>query len=148
MNAFVSPDLAHPPANAGLPSVKALFERMHQLFRQRVILLRETVTCVRTLQETCEEQFAAEESTALVREICTQAPWLERSFKDLSSQHGALRQRLSSLVRNLECNEPRPRCWEEFAEELSFFEQQLCGHEQAAVDFWQEACNLDVGTKD
>ena len=37
---------------------------------------------------------------------------------------------------------------EEFAEELSFFEQQLCGHEAAEIDFWQEACNQDVGTKD
>jgi hypothetical protein len=125
-----------------------VFQHIHDLIGQHAALANEAARCIEYLRSKCEAQFDAEENSSLVQEVGEQAPWLERHIADLARQHGALRRRLSSLGRSLERRQPLPRCWEEFAEELSFFERQLYAHESAEIDFWQEVCIQDIGTKD
>ncbi|MDX1947246.1 MAG: hypothetical protein SFU86_17730 [Pirellulaceae bacterium] len=136
------------PRELRLSLVEPLFERIYQLIRDHAALAREASDCVRQLKVKCEEQFGAEENSPLIAAACSQAPWLERQINDLKRQHDALRRRLVSLGRSLEYHQPLPRSWEEFAEELSFFERQLSMHETVEVDFWQDISYQEIGTKD
>jgi hemerythrin-like domain-containing protein len=148
MNATVTLTRSSEAHSIVAPKLGHVFERIRELIGEQAALTREVLECVKFLQQQCADQFQAEEESPLVQEVDEKAPWLAQQVSNLTGEHLELRRRLASLCRGLERHQPLPRCWEEFAEEFSFFERQLSAHESAEFDFWQEALVQEVGTKD
>ena len=69
-------------------------------------------------------------------------------LEHIFGEHEDLRSRLSSLCNCSTRQQPLPRPWMEFSEELRFFRRQLVAHEAAEFELWQQAYGTDVGTKD
>jgi hypothetical protein len=148
MNASVALTRSSEAGSVVAPKLGHVFERIRELISEHAALTREALECIHFLQQQCADQFQAEEQSPLIQEVGEKAPWLGQQVSNLTREHLTLRRHLASLGRSLERNQPLPRCWEEFAEEFSFFERQLSAHETAELDFWQEALVQEVGTKD
>lgn len=148
MNASVALTCSSEVGSVAVPKLGDVLDRIRELIGEQASLTREALECVHFLQQHCADQFQAEEQSPLIQEVADKAPWLGQQVTELTHEHLALRRRLTALCRSLERNQPLPRCWEEFAEEFSFFERQLSAHETAELDFWQGALVQEVGTKD
>ena len=135
-----------PPLPEG--NLQNTFDRLQSLLQQHAQLSAETAEEVSRLSEMCESHFRDEEESQLGDDLCAEAPWLNRKLQDAIREHNALRQRLTSLIRCSQRQQPLPRPWMEFAEELSFFRRQLNTHESDERELWQQVYTRDVGTKD
>jgi hypothetical protein len=145
--------LSSGPANrANVPrtcgELEQALDRLDALVSQHAQLAAQTAAEMRMLAEICEARFASEEDSSLSDDVRERSPWMQQRLEDVFGEHETLRSRLSSLCSCSTRQQPLPRPWMEFSEELRFFRRQLVVHEAAEFELWQQAYGMDVGTKD
>jgi hypothetical protein len=142
----VSANRASSPRTCG--ELEQALDRLDALVAQHAQLAAQTVAEMRLLAEICDARFASEEDSALGEDVRERSPWMQQRLEHIFGEHEDLRSRLSSLCNCSTRQQPLPRPWMEFSEELRFFRRQLVAHEAAEFELWQQAYGTDVGTKD
>jgi hypothetical protein len=137
---------ANSPRTCG--ELEQALNRLDALVAQHAQLATQTAAEMRMLAEICEARFTSEEDSALCEDVRERSPWMQQRLEKVFGDHEKLRIRLGSLCNCSTRQQPLPRPWLEFSEELRFFRRQLVAHEAAEFELWQQAYGTDVGTKD
>jgi hypothetical protein len=103
---------------------------------------------LREVQAGLKRHFHFEEQGGYMSHILADAPYLDRTARELLAEHGRLSDYLDSLITSAAAVPPESLVTPDLREKVKQWVLLVRGHEARENRLVQQACNQDIGTDD